>query len=550
MRRAILSLFVWLLSVASGCGGDLIPTMSVESGEEDSSAGEPDVLTQRPRPRPRADVEEQAEAAGEDSLWVEDAPVEPDLPAQVVLDWAECDTSDFSGAYPSPGPEVRCAYIEVPYDHDDPGGATVSLRLARQESPGTTDAIFFLAGGPGGSAVEQSGIMPMLMGNLVDQFDLVYLDQRGTGGSGYLTCSKGYPYNEYEWEACATEHEGASLTHYLTLDAARDLEYVRKALGYDKLNMRGGSYGTRLALEYLRQFPEHAGMVVLDGAAPPDTDLFGMVVDAPDLGIEWLAAECEYDTGCLQVSPNLVGDLWTRRGALAEDPRPIMINGMNYLEDEQLFVDALIAALYSAKTRYLVPRAIHNAVTGNNKKWNQVLSYLTGAQVKDAADRFDGPAEPYPSHRFLPLGGLNDSPVSPAMFALVACSEWFPQSGGMEVLEAKLAHSEWAGSEPLDTAATCDQWARPVDEQLADPVYYPDPVLLISGQYDLNTFASLADHAAKTLPQGTHVVVPYATHSALITDCGAEIIESYFLEGGEIDQVDLACLQHTKHKAW
>lgn len=227
-----------------------------------------------------------------------------------------------------------------------------------------------------------------------------------------------------------------------------------------------------------------------------------------------------------------------------------MINGIYYLEDEGLFIDALAGALYAAKTRYMVPRAIHDAVTGNNKKWNQVLSYLTGAQVKDASDRFGGPVELYSLHHLLPPPLLNDSPVSPAMYGLVACSEWFSQSGGMEVLEAKVAQSEWVGSDPLDTAVTCDPWARPVDQHLASPVYYPDPVLLISGQYDLNTFASLADHAAKTLPQGTHVVVPYATHSALITDCGAGIIESYFLEGGEMEEVDLACLQHAKHAAW
>lgn len=229
---------------------------------------------------------EQAEAAGSDALWVEDNQVEPDLPEPVVLDWGKCDTCDFSGAYPSPGPEVQCTFIDVPYDHADPDGATVTLRLARQQSQGADEVIFFLAGGPGGSAVEQSGIMPMLMGELEDHFDLVYLDQRGTGGSGYLTCSEGYPYTAYQWAECAEEHEGASLVHHLTLDAARDLDFVRSALGYDLLNMRGGSYGTRVALEYMRQFPDHTGMVVLDGAAPPDTDLFGMQVEAPDLGIE------------------------------------------------------------------------------------------------------------------------------------------------------------------------------------------------------------------------------------------------------------------------
>jgi len=473
----------------------------------------------------------------------------PDVPPQ-NLHWGACDTSTFSGAYPLPGAKVECAMLQVPWDHDDPGGPTVPLRVARQVTDGEdAEAIFFLAGGPGGSAVEQSGIMPMLMGDLTGTFDLVYLDQRGTGASTWLGCGGGYPYDAAEWTTCAAEFSALDRGHLLTLDAARDLDYVRTLLGYPRLNARGGSYGTRLGLEYLRQFPDTAGMIILDGAAPPDMDLFGMQVEAPDVGVELLVAECAMEPECLAVSPTLAEDLVARRLALAEEPHAILVGGQTYLEDELLYVEAMTSALYAANTRYQIPRAIHDAVSGDNTKWNAVLSALFGVTITDA-ERGDVPLGPYRPQRpqLPPL--LGDSPVSPVVHAIIACTEWFPVTGGMDALQAKLDAVIWAPEGQLGLASTCQDWGIEFDVGQLEPVDYDGPVLLLSGEYDFNTLPAWADKTLETLPQGTHLVVPHATHSVLVTNCGAGITEDYFLTGGDLDGIDLSCLESPNHPAW
>ena len=163
---------------------------------------------------------------------------------------------------------MECTFVEVASHHEHPAdGHTSRLRVARQKSRAfpTGKAVFQLAGGPGGASVWQAGIIPKYFPKLRDQFDLVYMDQRGSGGSGYLGCSGGYPSGAAEWARCAEEHRTEDLGHFLTVDAADDLDAVREQLGYSKIYLRGGSYGTRLGLEYVRRHEQHLVAAVLDG---------------------------------------------------------------------------------------------------------------------------------------------------------------------------------------------------------------------------------------------------------------------------------------------
>ncbi len=550
MRTWILALAVFgVLVGCDGGGGGASPGADVASeivGDAVVDTGRSDA------PRvdlPPVDLVEDASVDLADDM-VQD--VSPDVPLP-ELHWGACDTSGFSGAYPLPGAKVKCATVPVPWDYDDPDGPTVSLALARQPAAGIEaddpEGIFFLAGGPGGSAVELAGIVPMLMEDLEAAFDLVYLDQRGTGSSGYLGCSVGYPYDGPEWIECAGEFEDLDRSHVLTRDAARDLDYVRKLLGYERFNARGGSYGTRVGLEYLRQFPQTSGMLVLDGAAPPDMDLFGTQVAAPDTGVAWIVVECAAEPECLAVSPDLAADLAARRAALVEEPHAILVGGQAYVEGEALYMEVLASALYAAKTRYKVPRAIHDSVSGDNTGWNQLMSTLFGMTITDA-ERASSPLPPFGPKivRIPPL--LGESPISPVTHAIIACTEWFPISGGMDALQAKMDAAEWVTVGTLDLAGTCDLWGIPFEPALLEPVTYDGPVLLLSGEYDLNTFPALAEQAAETLPLGTHLVVPHATHSVLTTNCGAGITEDYFLNGGDLDAVDLSCLESLSHPSW
>ena len=140
------------------------------------------------------------------------------------------------------------------------------------------DPLFILAGGPGQAASFLGPFAAALTGVRKDR-DIVLVDQRGTGRSSPLECAAFKPDHSLEAaiefdpvpkaQACARElaAQGVDAAQYTTAAWVADLDAVRAALGYDKINLWGGSYGTRAALEYLRRHADHVRSVVLDGVA-------------------------------------------------------------------------------------------------------------------------------------------------------------------------------------------------------------------------------------------------------------------------------------------
>lgn len=469
------------------------------------------------------------------------------------LVWGPCDTSDWVDGYPKPVAGVECTTVDVPLDYAAPDGATMPLRVARQMSNAfpTGKAVFNLAGGPGGGAVTQSGIIPIIQSELLEEFDLVYVDQRGTGGSGYLGCPGGYPENQQDWEDCAAEY-GVSpdLNHYLTVEAAHDVDFVRARLGYDRIYVRGGSYGTRSGLEYLRQHPDHIAALVLDGLAPPDTDLFGEDVQMLARGVTMLVDECAADPACVAVSPTLLDDLLAVRAARAFAPNPILVGGTPYTEDEELFLIFLQQFLYTARARYDVPRAIHEAALGDAAAWYAIASDLFGVTIVNAGNA-NLAAGPYriPPERRVPARAQEY--VAPGLFATVMCAEFFPNSDGIPALEALASEQAWPSVSILEMARACAAWnVAPLAAELRAPVSSDVPVLLLSGEVDLNTLAEWGDHTMQTLPNATHLVVPYATHSVIGVPCGSELVVRYFQADGDINAVDMSCLDAIQHPGW
>ena len=163
----------------------------------------------------------------------------------------ECDPSDgFYGAL--------CAQIPVFEDRDRAAGRTIDLRVvvypafANDPQP---DPVFVLAGGPGqGAAQASSGVVTALR-KVREERDIVFLDQRGTGESSGLDCDLDTDdlnllFDEdlgiENLKRCLAGYD-ADLRHYTTPVAMDDLDQVREKLGYSKINLWGGSYGTRAA---------------------------------------------------------------------------------------------------------------------------------------------------------------------------------------------------------------------------------------------------------------------------------------------------------------
>src|SRR5215831_942481 len=164
-----------------------------------------------------------------------------------------------------------CAGLRVAEDPLEPRGRTIPLRivvLPATKRP-SSGALFYLEGGPGGAATASALKVNDLFARVQRDRDLVLVDQRGTGGSGRLACPHRYvrrtdarAVTAYLRRCLAQLDADPRL--YTTSVAARDLETVRRTLGYGKIDLYGGSYGATLAQAYLRQHPTSLRSVVLD----------------------------------------------------------------------------------------------------------------------------------------------------------------------------------------------------------------------------------------------------------------------------------------------
>ncbi|MET8458875.1 alpha/beta hydrolase [Streptomyces parvulus] len=181
--------------------------------------------------------------------------------------------------------DLQCGKVTVPLDYARPGGQTLDLALARYRATGESrGSVLLNFGGPGGSGVSELAAGGKDFMHLTNGYDVVSFDPRGIGRSSPVTCGPATmkiieatggekPVTDPEdvlgrlREAAAecAEFSGPVLHHMGTVDAARDMDVMRSALGDRRLNYLGFSYGTRLGAVYAARFPDKVGRVVLDG---------------------------------------------------------------------------------------------------------------------------------------------------------------------------------------------------------------------------------------------------------------------------------------------
>jgi pimeloyl-ACP methyl ester carboxylesterase len=212
------------------------------------------------------------------------------------LDWKPCD-------------DAECAKLEVPVDYSKPDGKTLELALLRRPAAKPAErigAILVNPGGPGGSGVELASYLPF-PDEITDRFDIVGFDPRGVGDSTPLDC---HSHLQEIYDADPTMEDAADRAHYIqvsqafvdeckqkyadllphlgTVDVARDMDQIRAAMGDEKLNYLGYSYGTSIGEQYARLFPTRVRAMVIDG-----------VVDPSETGLQAAAGQAEGFTSAL-----------------------------------------------------------------------------------------------------------------------------------------------------------------------------------------------------------------------------------------------------------
>lgn len=275
--------------------------------------------------------------------------------------------------------EVQCGKIQRPLNPAQPDGKKIDIHyvvLPSQDRNKLQDAVFLLAGGPGQSAINVANWGQAVLSRLNRRRDLVFVDQRGTGRSAPLHCPE--LENSADLVDNATMQKMAhacmqalqalpygELQYFNTSIAVQDLEAVRLELAYSAVNLVGASYGTRVGLEYLRQFPKSVKRLVLDGVVPPDLPLASLYAQK---ALDGVFADCEKTPQCRQSYPDLA-KRWRR--LLDSLPQQVQLvhPRLGHPMSVNLTRDALLGlvhkTLYSSTTTAALPYALTQAERGN-----------------------------------------------------------------------------------------------------------------------------------------------------------------------------------------
>ena len=296
---------------------------------------------------------------------------------------------------------IECGFLEVPEMRTATDGRTIKLAVVIVRHPGgapEADPIIYLVGGPGGSMlkiVEKSGVAPTFGPVFAANRDIVLFDQRGVGYSEpALECPAfaqlyldlfDFEVDGQQLDAqarldakiealwsCAGSLAGiADLSAYNSTESADDVEDLRRALGYEQVNLWGASYGARLALEVLRRHPDGVRSVILEATYPPEADLFLETPADYARSLELLAAECTVDDGCNDAYPDLQARLFATVERLNLDPVAVEVVHPFRAEEYPLAIDGdtllelIFRAFYDSNMRPVLPMAIVAAEEDN-----------------------------------------------------------------------------------------------------------------------------------------------------------------------------------------
>ncbi len=429
--------------------------------------------------------------------------------------------------------QARCGTLEVPENPDAPAGRRIELAYAIVPAPTGRphpDPVLYLAGGPGQAARDVLPLMRLALREVNRDRDLIFLDQRGTGGSNALRCdfSAVDPFIEPDEEevielyrACLDDLD-ADPRFYTTEHAVRDIEALREHLGYARLNLVGSSYGTRLAQVYLRHHPDRVRSMVLDGVVPTRLALGSEHGRALDETLALILDRCAQDEACNARFPDLpdkLAELQVRFGADARErlnlthPRTGRIQAMDFNRDG--LAQALRMLAYSPPTQALLPLLIDEAA------------------ASDVPDRI--------AVQLMQIYEQLDAMIAVGLEASVGCSEdwpvWREQDPAAEAATL-LGPSMREGREQI-----CALWpAGEVAPDFHEPFTSDVPVLLLSGELDPVTPPRYGEEAVGQFPNSRHLIAAGHGHNTLGPPC-TSVIAARFIDELRPDELDVGCME-------
>jgi len=394
--------------------------------------------------------------------------------------------SDFSACRIGLAPRTvaaECATLEVPFTHELMPSAgssqtlpdTYTLSIARvpaRAKQAAEDPITLIAGGPGQGAQDSWPQLASAFREIQANRDVYLIDQRGTGNSGAMTCptppaGSGINNDLEEVKAAARacyEEQTMPTEWFTTSIAVRDLDAVRQALGFEQWNLYGVSYGTRVALHYLKRFPEHTRSIILDAVVPPQKPIGPELPLHAQQSLDALFKRCEANAGCDASFSGLAKKTQDLFSSLKESPREVQFENLSKgTLDTMLFTDQHLAASvrllsYSAYSSAILPSMLHDAAVNNN-----LAPFARQVALQETQ-----------------LGGS----IATGMHAAVICTEDAPFIDTS--IDRTALKDTFLGDFIVDAmVAGCEPWPIGViDDDFRQAVTGNTPVLALSGEVD------------------------------------------------------------------
>ena len=429
--------------------------------------------------------------------------------------------------------EAWCTTFDVPENRDDPHSRRIGLKLAIARSDAQvpeSDMAVLLAGGPGEAATESWVVEAPAFADVLKHHDVLLLDQRGTGSSNPLSCKHAEDASDEaavtldldkvrkDVAACLAEvKQKADPRYYTTTIAVQDLEDVRKALGSPALDLIGVSYGTRMAQQYLKHYPDNVRSVVLDSVVPNQTILGEDFAANLDSALKKNFAGCIAVAACKQRFGDSMQTLYQLRDALRANPHTVSFRDpQTYETVERPLSEFSLASVvrmfaYQPETAALLPLSINAAAHGD------VGPLLGQAKL---------------------LNGDLSGDMNNGMSMSVICSE------DADLLQSRSQDQNTIlGNHLVDAIkAQCDAWphgTRPADFHA--PLKSDKPILMLSGEFDPVTPPSYGEQILPGLTNGRQLIFKGQGHSLLGRGCMPQLLGK-FIDKPDPKQLDASCL--------
>jgi pimeloyl-ACP methyl ester carboxylesterase len=450
------------------------------------------------------------------------------------------------------GADVSCSYVVVPEDRTGDASHTIRLAVAVYHSTSSnpsSDPVLFLQGGPGGEAVKLSAnAYDLLVAPFLGKRDFIAYDQRGTGLSEpALNCdeltkaylqdveglipitARGLVYSN-AIVSCngLMSAKGINLNAYTTVESAADIKDILSLLGYQKADLYGASYGTRLAQVVMRDHPEIVKSVILDSVVPVETNFFVKYPQGMEAGLKTLFNACASDPACNTAYPNLETVFWDLLSQL--DAKPVTITTGNPRTgtvvqnvDGSTVMNIVLGSIKQSNLIYTAPQTIYRFKGGD-------FSTLIATQSS------------------LPFGfeGINIG-----LYISMMCHEHILATTPAELQATTVTSKdieEYAWLPFYGSAEqifrTCKSW-RATGPTLGEnaPLTSDIPTLVITGKFDPTTPPMYAQQVASHLTHSYYFEFPNQGHVPTATDtsdCAMDTVIS-FLNNPSVEP-DRSCL--------